>query len=215
MKNKEKYLETSFSEVKGISRDFFDLIENCLSQNSSQRPTANEILKKLKGISAQDDIPDDLMTESFTVHENDTESLMSSTSELVGVNSSISMTSNEDQSLSSFSEIQSSQKISQKNDEINSTNERNSFTFRYHFQTPKKIYNHREVMKWSSERVGKWLDEMNLEKYKQSFSQNHIDGEILLELDEMSEFTKFLGISSLGHIKLIKKYIQLMREFNE
>jgi hypothetical protein len=170
-------------------------------------------LKKLKGISLQDDIPDDLMTESFTVNENEMESLMSSTSEMIGLNSSTSMTSNEDLSLASVSQKHSNEIISQK-DEILSSSEKNSFTFRYHFQTPRKVYNHKEVMKWSIDRVGKWLDEMNLEKYKQNFSQNHIDGEILLEMDEISEFTKFLGISSLGHIKLIKKYVQLIRECN-
>ena len=251
MSKKQKYLDDSFESIKNLySNDFFEIVSSCLSQNATNRPTAKDILMKLKGDDNEGEIPTNLMTENFDETNTDIsveneseededsnpESFLSS---FTGDNQnqnhlkpSISLTMNDGLS-SVLSDTKSPKITSSTRDFKESIHEENnefihlkyssnqmisfqsSYSSRYLFNNPSKIYSHKEVIKWSSDRVGKWLKEMNLDEYKDNFTKNDINGEILLELNDISEFIQFLNIRKLGHIKMIQKYIQLMREKNE
>ncbi|KAJ8306977.1 hypothetical protein KUTeg_015061 [Tegillarca granosa] len=56
----------------------------------------------------------------------------------------------------------------------------------------------KQLDKWSVDEVCKWLEEIELSEYVDSFKDNHIDGTELLGLDQMVLQTS-LGVSSLGH----------------
>eukprot|EP01080_Neovahlkampfia_damariscottae_P011220 gene11220-4042_t len=249
MKRKQDYLDECFDPIRDkYSKDFFDIASSCLSQNSTQRPTAKEILKKLKGEHDQMEIPTNLMTDNFDdttyAPEDNTEDDETATSLISSFSSeddrhhhkpSISLIMDDglqsvlsekspkmsfDSSMSHSFDYSKDNKSSQGSEE----NKRNSkeispfyisYSSRYSFINPSKVYGHREVIQWSKKRVGKWLNEMNLGIYEEEFMKNEINGETLLELNETSEFLQFLNIRKLGHIKMIQKYIQLMRESSE
>jgi serine/threonine protein kinase len=69
-----------------------------------------------------------------------------------------------------------------------------------------------QILKWTVADVIHWLDELNMQDYQMSFKLNEIDGEALLELKTNEEFTNYLKIEKLGHIKKLQK---LIKEFNE
>ena len=69
-----------------------------------------------------------------------------------------------------------------------------------------------DVLKWNLDDVTNWLEYLNMQDYQMSFKMNEIDGESLLELKTNDEFTSYLKIEKLGHIKKLQKYIQ---EFNK
>jgi hypothetical protein len=232
MLQKDEYLKIGFEKYKD-SLNYLDLVASCLSQNSTQRPSASEILMKLKGISYQNAIPLDLIndtisdpSQSSVEPESDDENaaeFLNSFSKEENIETSISR-NQEGENLSIpekniedispqihvKSSIQSSNEIL--DFPIQRINFQNSFSSIYHFENTKKIYHHREVIKWSVERVLKWLDEIDLGDYKSAFQYNEIHGENLLELHDIHELKSFLGIKKLGHLKTLQKYIQLMRE---
>eukprot|EP01080_Neovahlkampfia_damariscottae_P003116 gene3116-5286_t len=69
-----------------------------------------------------------------------------------------------------------------------------------------------EVLKWSFDDVSNWLENISMSDYQMSFRVNEIDGESLLELTTNDEFTTYLKVEKLGHIKKLQKYI---KEFNQ
>ncbi len=52
---------------------------------------------------------------------------------------------------------------------------------------------------------------MGFSQYENSFREHEINGEALLELGSLEEF-KHMNIFKLGHIKIIQKYINLIKE---
>lgn len=54
--------------------------------------------------------------------------------------------------------------------------------------------------------VTQWLEQLDLGEYVSSFSENHIEGQTLLDLT--SDDLKEIGISSLGHRKTILRAIE-------
>jgi serine/threonine protein kinase len=69
-----------------------------------------------------------------------------------------------------------------------------------------------QILKWTVSDVTNWLDDLNMQDYQMSFKLNEIDGEALLELKTNEEFTNYLKVEKLGHIKKLQK---LIKEFNE
>lgn len=67
------------------------------------------------------------------------------------------------------------------------------------------------VLEWGSERVRQWLDEIQLGEYRKAFEQNHITGVDLCYLTA-EQIKNDLGISSLGHRRIIESEIEKLKE---
>jgi serine/threonine protein kinase len=65
-----------------------------------------------------------------------------------------------------------------------------------------------EILTWNVEEVTEWLSTIGMKMYQETFTENEINGEALLELKDTDEFYKYLGIKKLGHIKILQKRIQ-------
>jgi hypothetical protein len=63
---------------------------------------------------------------------------------------------------------------------------------------------------WSLEDIQQWLTDKELTQYIKSFQENDIDGENLLELNEVD--LKDLGITSIGHRKLFMRHLAEARK---
>jgi serine/threonine protein kinase len=64
-----------------------------------------------------------------------------------------------------------------------------------------------EILSWTVEEVSEWLSKIGMKMYQETFTENEINGEALLELKDTDEFYKYLGIKKLGHIKILQKRI--------
>jgi serine/threonine protein kinase len=229
MMKKEEYLKNALENHKGISY-YFDLIVSCLSQNPTQRPSASEILMKLKGTTYQNAIPKELINDTISdpsqssiEQESDEENAISflnsisieDENEIKETNLETSISRIQETSIPE-NEISDPKRIQMKSSISEIPKQRmefyHSFSSIYRFENTKKVYHHREVIKWSVDRVLQWLDEIELGNYKFAFQYNEINGENLLELHDIQELKLFLGFEKLGHIKTLQKYIQLMRE---
>eukprot|EP01080_Neovahlkampfia_damariscottae_P006255 gene6255-10263_t len=279
MKEKKVYLEKEMKDFLGNEKFklFFKIIEDCLIFNPDQRPTAQYILRQLRGEEDEeksDLISSDLIDDSYQFNSLSSQSsMMSMTNEKI-LHEQPSFLTNK----SSGSELDNSEsevisdKTDYSNDEVHTSNsftekrkssldqkrvsfkseKRNSFRIEskssfsdhyppkesiliheeklmnspisnfnlfkksslqseYSFESIRKTYSHKEVIHWNIKRVVEWLKEMNMEMYQQLFVMNEIDGEALLELEDIQDFY-FLKIMKLGHIKKLQKYIKIMRE---
>lgn len=63
----------------------------------------------------------------------------------------------------------------------------------------------KKLKDWNVQQVGEWLQEQGLQDYVTIFANNHITGDVLLQLDE-NDLTQL--IPSIGHRKKLKNLIQ-------
>ena len=81
----------------------------------------------------------------------------------------------------------------------------------YEILLTKSVPKASDVTRWSPSKVAEWLGDMGMESYSQSFLDNEITGESLLELATIEEFN-YLNVKKLGHIKLLQKYIRIIKK---
>ena len=63
---------------------------------------------------------------------------------------------------------------------------------------------------WSVEQVGRWLESLKLPMHVEIFAQQVVDGETLLSLTG-AEIEGTLGVTKLGHVKVLTKGILALR----
>lgn len=67
------------------------------------------------------------------------------------------------------------------------------------------------AIQWDVETVCTWMDKvMHMPQYVHCLRSHDIHGEALIELSTIEDF-QVLGVTKLGHIKLLQKYIRLLR----
>ena len=76
-------------------------------------------------------------------------------------------------------------------------------------RSARRLLSRADAAKWTVPDVVKWLEVLCLSQYTDTFSQNQINGEVLLELT--TEDLDFMGITVLGHRKMILKGVQTLQ----
>ena len=62
-----------------------------------------------------------------------------------------------------------------------------------------------------SDEISRWLHDLGMDRYIDTFVDNAVDPEILPDLTEAD--LRELGVSALGHRKLLLRAIRLVRSF--
>jgi serine/threonine protein kinase len=213
---KNIYLHKSFQPVlKYYDILFFTMVEDCLTINPNQRPSANELLESL-------------IVTTPTTPQSSTQNPKNPFHPTKSMDENMDFLKDPDQSprmkatspnhspkiedkrntMKNIQKIGTTNIVSASNSPISDTIEVTNTTPRIHSQS---IHDVDVVKHWSFSQVSEWLKSLGMEEYSAKFLENEINGEALLELGTLEEFN-YLGVLKLGHVKILQKNIKLMKK---